>query len=237
MNATKKATLRAALKAALPVMVGYLFLGFGFGVLLREAGYGVLWAAVMSLVIYAGSGQYVGVGLLATGAGFLSALLTTVAVNARHIFYSISMLKTYQKAGKEKPYLIFALTDETYSLLCSGETPPGTDPRLFRLLVSLFNHSFWILGGMLGNFTGAVLPFDLSGFDFSMTALFVAAFASQWKHSRDHLPALTGIGCSLLCLLIFGAEHFLIPAMLLITAALLAVQKLRDRKGGAAHAD
>ncbi len=170
----KKAFIKSA-----PVLAGYVVLGIGFGILLRDAGYGLLWSLAMSALIFAGSMQYVGVGLLAGGASLISAALTTFMVNARHLFYSISMIGRYRDAGKYKPYLIFALTDETYSLLCDGETPDGADPNLYRFLVSLFDQCYWVTGCVLGSVLGAALPFGTEGIEFSMTALFVASFTEQ----------------------------------------------------------
>ena len=162
---TKKVLLEA-FKKTIPVMAGYILLGIGFGVLLRDAGYGVWWALAMSVFIYAGAMQYVGVGLIATGASIVDVIITSIAVNARHLFYSITLIKKYKGAGKKKPYLIFALTDETYSLLCDGSYPDGTDKHTYRFLVSMFNHFYWILGGVLGNVLGNIVPFDTSGIDF-----------------------------------------------------------------------
>ncbi len=216
----RKRALKRAFVKSLPVMVGYIVLGIGFGILLRNAGYGVLWAFAMSLFIFGGSMQYVGVGLLAGGATVINTIITTIMVNARHLFYSISMINRYKGAGRYKPYMIFALTDETYSLLCDEEVPDDIDVNLYRFLVSLFNHTYWIIGGVLGNLIGAVLPFSADGVAFSMTALFVAAFTEQWLSSKNHLPAVTGIICTTVSLLIFGKDNFLIPAMLMITAVL-----------------
>ena len=217
-------TVKAAFVKSLPVMAGYVILGIGFGILAWNGGYGLPWALAMSLLVYAGSMQYVGVGLLAGGASVLTVILTTVMVNARHLFYSISMFGHYKNSGRYKPYLIFALTDETYSLLCDGQVPEGMDPDRFRFLVSLFNHSYWVLGSVLGSLAGSVLPFSTAGIEFSMTALFIASFTEQWITAKDHLPALTGLVCTLLCLLVFGTEGFLIPAMVLITLLLLLLR-------------
>ena len=197
-------TIRQAFYTSVPVMAGYVVLGTGFGILMRNAGYGVLWTAAMSAFIYAGSMQYVGVSLLTGGASVLTTALTTIMVNARHLFYSISMIDTYKDAGQFKPYMIFALTDETYSLLCDGTTPDGTEPNLYRFFVSLFNQCYWVSGSVLGSLLGTVLPFPTTGIEFSMTALFVAAFTEQWLTTKDHVPALTGLLSTLLCLLVFG---------------------------------
>ena len=222
-------TIRQAFLKSIPVLAGYVVLGIGFGILMRDAGYGVLWTAAMSLFIYAGSLQYVGVGLLTGGASVLTTAITSLMVNARHLFYSISMIDKYKDAGQYKPYMIFALTDETYSLLCDGMTPSGVDTNQYRFLVSIFNHSYWVTGSVIGSLLGAVLPFSTEGIEFSMTALFVAAFTEQWLTTKDHVPALTGIICTLLCLVVFGKNNFLIPAMLLIT---LVLTLLRGREEG-----
>lgn len=220
--------MKLAFAKSLPVMAGYVVLGIGFGILLRSAGYGVWWAAAMGVFVYAGSLQYVGVGLLAGGAGILTTALTTLMVNARHLFYGISMVDRYKDAGPYKPYLIFALTDETYSLLCDGLVPEGVDPHLYRFLVSLFDQSYWVAGCVLGSLAGAVIPFSTEGIEFSMTALFVASFTERWLTECNHLPALVGLGCSVACLAAFGPESFLIPTMVLITAVLTI---LRGRMG------
>ena len=227
LSVKERKTIKQAFYSSIPVLAGYLILGMGFGILLRSAGYGVWWAAAMSLFIYAGSMQYVGVGLLSGGASLLTTVLTTVMVNARHLFYSISMVGPYKNTGKFKPYLIFSLTDETYSLLCDGRTPDGTDENRYRFLVSLFNHSYWVIGSILGSLLGAVLPFSTAGIEFSMTALFIASFTEQWLSTKDHTSALTGLLCTLVCLVGFGQEHFLIPAMLCIT---LVLTLLRGRE-------
>ena len=221
--------VRQAFLRSIPVMAGYIVLGIGFGILLRSAGYGVLWAFAMSFLIYAGSMQYVGVGLIAGGAPILTTALTTVMVNARHLFYSVSMIGRYQHA-RYKPYLIFALTDETYSILSDGRAPQDADPDLYRLLLSAFNHCWWVTGSVLGSLLGSVLPFNTEGIEFSMTALFIASFTEQWLTARDHIPALTGLLSALACLLIFGADRFLIPAMLLITL-ILSLLRTRIEQG------
>ena len=221
-------TVKNAFFKSIPVFAGYVVLGIGFGILLRSAGFGVLWAFAMSTFIYAGSMQYVGVSLLSGGASVITAALTTFMVNARHLFYSISMVDTYKDAGPYKPYLIFALTDETYSLLCDKKTPPGDDPDRYRFFVSLFNQCYWVLGSVIGSLLGAVIPFSTEGIEFSMTALFIASFTEQWLSTKDHVPALTGLICTLLCLVLFGPSRFLIPAMLLITLVLTLLRRREE---------
>ena len=224
----RKTIVRTALLDTVPVMTGYLFLGFGFGILMHQSGYGPGWAVAMSLFIYAGSMQYVGVSLLTAGAGVLTAALTTLVVNARHLFYGISMVEGYKGAGKKKPYLIFALTDETYSLV-SGKQLPEKDRIGYCFLVSLFDHMYWIGGTVLGSLAGALIPVDLAGIEFVLTALFVTIFVEQWLSNKDHRPAVTGVAVTLGCLLLFGRDVFLIPSMAVI-ALLLTVMK---KRGGA----
>lgn len=224
----KKSIIKKAFLKSLPVLAGYVVLGIGFGILLKKAGYGALWSFAMGAFIYAGSMQFVGVGLISGGASIVTTIITTFMVNARHLFYSISMIDKYKGSGKYKPYMIFALTDETYSLLCDGKTPEGEDPNLYRFLVTLFNHIYWISGCVLGSLIGSVLPFSTAGIEFSMTALFIASFTEQWLSNKDHIPAITGLFSTLICLLAFGKENFLIPSMLLITFVLTLLRKREE---------
>ena len=226
----KSNALRAALRDTLPVMTGYVFLGFGFGILMYQNGYGLLWSAAMSIFIYAGSLQYVTVSLLAEGAGLLTVALTSLVVNARHLFYGISMVDAYKGSGRKKPYLIFALTDETYSLVCGGRVPEGVSPQHYRLYVSLLDHLYWIGGTVLGALAGAVLPINFEGIEFVLTALFVTIFVEQWLSVKDHRPALIGAGSTLLCLILFGKDVFLIPSMVIIAATLPLLQKSKRRE-------
>lgn len=228
----KDKTIGYAFRASLPVMAGYLVLGMGFGVLLHDQGYSWWWAAVMSLLIYAGSLQYLAVDLMAAGAGIITTALMSLVVNFRHLFYGITMLERYKKAGRVRPYLVFALTDETFSLVCQGDLPDGVREKGYYFWVSLFNHCYWIVGSVLGTFVGNILGEHTQGIDFSMTALFVIIFIQQWETAKDHRPALIGLGGSLASLLIFGPDSFLIPGMVGITLALLAMRKFPARKEG-----
>ena len=216
-----KKTIKQAFIDTVPVMTGYLVLGFGFGIILKANGYGTLLAFIMSSVIYAGSMQYVAIGLLTGGASLITAAFTTLMVNARHLFYGISMLEKYKGMGKIKPYLIFALTDETYSLVCNNNLQmTDKEKKSYFFFVSLFNHIYWIVGSVSGAVIGSVVKFNSEGIDFALTALFLTVFIEQWRTSRKHAPAIIGVGVSALCLLIFGSENFLIPAMLVISLLL-----------------
>ena len=216
----KKAALRQAFLDTVPVMTGYLFLGFGFGILLNQSGYGVLWAFAMSAFIYAGSMQYVAISLMTGGASLLLTALTTLMVNARHLFYGISMVDAYKGTGRKKPYLIFALTDETYSLVSQNRVPEGISRHSYCFLVSLFDHIYWVTGSVLGSLAGALLPLNFEGIEFVLTALFVTIFVEQWLSTENHRPAITGVASTLVCLLIFGKDIFLIPSMVVIALIL-----------------
>ena len=225
----KKQGLLTAFRDTLPVMTGYIFLGIGFGILLEEKGYGIGWAFSMALFLYAGSAQYLLAGLLASRASVLSAAIATLLLKARHLFYGISMLDTYRDTGKAKPYLIFSLTDETYSLVSQNQPPEGIGRKTYCILVSVFNHIYWITGCVLGSLAGAALPAVPTGIEFVLTALFVTMFVEQWLSHKDHRPALIGVMSTVLCLLVFGKELFLIPSMGLI-ALLLTVARKTGRR-------
>ena len=213
-----KKDIKKALRDTLPVLSGYMVLGMGFGVLMQTNGYGFWWVFAMSALIYAGSMQYLAVDLLLGGASLISAALTTLMVNARHLFYGISMVDRYKGTGRKKPYLIFALTDETYSLVCSGNEDMSEGERhRYYFLVSVFNQIYWVFGSLIGALLGEIIPFSTEGIDFALTALFVTVFVEQWKSTKEHTPAIIGVVASVVCLLVFGAGDFLITAMLLIT--------------------
>jgi len=223
----KKNLIKTAFVATLPVMAGYLVLGIGFGMILKSKGYGIGWAFAMSFFIYAGSMQFVLIDLLTGGANLLTTALTTCLVNARHLFYSISMVDEYRGAGAKKPYMIFALTDETYSLTCAG-APEGVNKHAYYFAVSVFDQIWWVGGSVLGGILGSALRFNTEGIDFALTALFLTVFVEQWCSTKNHLPAVIGVLASVISLLIFGADSFLIPAM----AAILVLLSLNPKKRG-----
>ena len=221
---TKK-LFKKVLLNTLPVMTGYLVLGFGFGVLMSDKGIGIFWTFLASLIIYAGSMQFVLVNLITSGAGLIITAITTLMVNARHLFYGVSMVDKYKKAGRKKPYLIFALTDETYSLVCTEEVNDETKSHKYEFFVSLFNHFYWVTGSLFGAFFGQVISFNTKGIDFCMTALFITIFVEQWITSSNKIPALTGLVVTTACLLIFGKNLFLIPSMAIILVILIASRR------------
>ena len=187
--------LTAAFPATVPVLMGYLAIGMAFGLMLETAGYGVGWALLMSMTIYAGSGQYLGVSLLATGASLSQAAFLTLMINFRHLVYGLSMLEKFRGMGARKFYMIFSLTDETYALLSSARAPAGVEEHDYYFAVAMLDHSYWILGSVLGSVLGAALGLDTTGVDFAMTALFLVIAVGQWKKAGSHLPALLGGSC------------------------------------------
>lgn len=225
-----KATVKHAFITSLPVMAGYIVLGTGFGILLSAKGYSFWWALLMSVTVFAGSMQYVGVNLLAGGASVISAFLMTLMVNARHLFYGISMIENYRDLGWRKWYAIFGLTDETYSLVCGNpEFPDGVERKNFIFLLTLMNQCYWIFGSVLGAVLGNVIPFSTAGIDFSMTALFVIIFVEQWEKNRQHFPALLGLSVSIACLLLFGTDRFMVPSMIGISLGLFLFRNKMER--------
>ena len=218
--------LKKAFTDTIPVLTGYLALGAGFGIILSTQGYDWFWAPIMAITMFAGSMQYVAVDLLVSGAGFITVALTTLMVNARHLFYGISLVEEYKNLGWEKYYLIFGLTDETYSLVCStSDSVAQKDRKLYYGLVTLMDHCYWITGCTVGAVLGHFITFNTEGIDFVLTALFISIVVDQWLGTKEHSPAITGFAASAACLLIFGADKFLIPAMLTIMAALLLMRR------------
>ncbi len=221
----KSPALRRAFLDTLPVMTGYVFLGFGFGILMHQQGFGLFWAGAMSLFIYAGSMQYVAVSLLTSGASLLTCAMTAALVNARHLFYGISMVDAYRNSGKRKPYMIFALTDETYSLVSKSQLPEDISRHGYCLLVSVLDHIYWVGGTVLGSLAGSLLPINYEGIEFVLTALFVTIFVEQWQSVKDHRPAITGVAATVICLTVFGKDVFLIPSMIIIALTLTLMPK------------
>ncbi|MBQ9302412.1 AzlC family ABC transporter permease [Butyrivibrio sp.] len=209
----------AALKTSFPIMVTFLVLGSGYGILMEKHGFGPLWSVLSGIIIFSGTVQFVSIAMLGAGS-FGIAALTALMVSARHAFFSISMIGRYRREGKRKWYLYYALCDETYAMLSSDRCPEGVNKSGYRLLVTLFDQSSWIIGSFLGGVIGTYLNFDSTGIDFSMTALFTTVFIQQWLDARNHIPAILGLGATLLCRIIFGNDIFLIPAMIIIIGTL-----------------
>ena len=228
--------LAAAFPVTVPVLMGYLAIGIAFGLMLQEIGYNFIWAFFMSLTIYAGSGQYLGVTLLATAAGLGTVALMTLLINFRHLVYGLSMLEKFRGMGWRKLYMIFSLTDETYALLSSARAPVGVDPKNFYFAIALLDQSYWILGSVIGAVAGAVIPFSTEGVDFAMTALFVVIAVDQWKAYKKHLPALIGGAVTVVFLIIlgsvFGQDQMLLISLGVIVLLLLILRDRLEEKEG-----
>lgn len=222
---------RKAFPYTIPVFTGYLFIGIAFGVMYAEKGYNFLWAMLMSLLVYAGSGQYLAVNFFVPGISFVQVIFMTLMVNVRHIFYGISLLDRFHSMGKKRWYMIFGLTDETYSLLCTTKVPEDVDEEKFLFAISIMNQSYWVIGSVIGSLAGTLIPFNSEGIDFAMTALFVVIFVEQWMDKKNRVPEVIGVAAAFVCLQIFGADNFVLPSMLLIVL-LLFVGRTRLERGG-----
>lgn len=222
--------LAAAFPITVPVLMGYLSIGIAFGLMLEAAGYNFIWAFFMSLTIYAGSGQYLGVELLATGAALSQVALLTLLINFRHLVYGLSMLEKFRGMGKRKLYMIFSLTDETYALLAGSNPPPGVDARDFYFAVAILDQTYWVLGSVIGSVAGALLQFNTAGVEFAMTALFLVIAVDQWRSYRSHIPAILGAAATLVCLKLVGQDAMLLPALAIIVAVLLALRVRLEKK-------
>lgn len=207
---------KAAFPLTLPVMAGFFILGLAYGVLMQSVGLGYGWTFLMSFLVFAGSMQYVALTLFAASFSPIGALAVTLTVNARHVFYGLSMLDRLNGVGKFKPYIIFALCDESFSLLCSNEAPEGVDPGLFMFMISFLCRWYWIIASVCGALLGHLVAFSTKGLDFALTAMFIVIFLNQWEKKENRASSLVGIGCSLVSLIVFGGNNFIIPAMALI---------------------
>lgn len=220
--------LKKAIELTLPVCLGYVPLGIAFGVLLSEAGYGVLWSLLSAASIYAGSMQFVMVALLTSNASLVSCALLTFLVQSRHMFYGLSLINRYRKFPLFKRlYLIFSLTDETYSLMTSLKESDDDQDDQFVLLISFLNQTYWVTGCVLGGLLGNFIPFDTTGIDFVMTALFVTIVVDQYRNSKQHFPFWTGLMCGLICLAVLGADQFLLAALIFTVVILVLKQDER----------
>ena len=219
-----KQIIKQVFPQTIPVMAGYISLGIAFGLLQQSKGYGPIWAFLMSLFIYAGSAQFLAVELLAAGATLIQVALLTFLLNFRHLFYGLSMIEKYRGTGIRKFYLIFGLTDETYALLTGYKTPDGLRDKDYYFAVTLMNQVYWVLGCVLGSVAGSIIPFDMTGIDFAMTALFAVLVVEQWKTHKNHIPAILGFVITIAALYLFGADSFLIPALIVMSVLLLCLK-------------
>ena len=229
-----KKTLFAAFPNTIPILAGFLFLGMTYGIYMNVSGFSFWYPCLMSLTIFAGSVEFVAVNLLLGAFHPIQALAMTLMLNARHLFYGISMLDRFRGLGLKKIYLIFGMCDETFSINYTAEIPPDVDRGWFMFFVTLLNHLYWFAGATLGGIFGSFITFNTEGLDFVMTAMFVVIFLEQWLKEKRHESSLLGIGLSVLSLIAFGADGFLIPAMLSILAVLTLLRKPLTKGGASA---
>ena len=228
-----KKAFQYALVRSIPVMLGYIFLGIAFGLVLQKAGLGPGWAFLISLVVYAGSMQFALVGILTSGLGFVTTAVMTLFINSRHAFYGLTFIERFKKFKQAYPYMVFSLTDETYSLLCSMPRPEDFTDRQWDMaffFVSLLDHAYWIIGSVIGAGAGQLIPFDSTGIDFAMTALFVVIAVDQWKHARTYMPAVTGFVCGFLFLALVRSANFILPALAATVCVLLLSRKAIEKR-------
>ena len=216
---------RCAFPYTIPILAGFLFLGVTYGIYMNASGFCFLYPMFMSLTIFAGSAEFVAVSMLLGSFHPVQALAMTVMINARHLFYGISMLDKFRGLGWKKIYLIFGMCDESFSINYTANIPESVDRGWFMFFVTLYNHIYWFVGATLGGLFGSLIHFSTEGLDFVMTAMFVVIFMDQWKKEKEHVSSLIGLGVSLLCLIVFGADGFLIPAMLAIICLLSALRR------------
>ena len=231
MGKITKADVKAALRTSLPIMVTFIVLGVGYGVLMQKSGFGPFLSLLSGVVIFSGTAQFVSVTFLGNGSPVMAAI-TALMVSARHIFFSVSMIGRYRDEGKRKWYLYYALCDETYAMLSKDDYPAGVNRSAYRFLVTLFDQSAWVLGSFLGGCLGTLLAFDSTGIDFAMTALFTTVFIQQWLDAKCHIPAALGLTATLFCRILFGREWFLIPSMIVIIGTLTALRGRVEAAGG-----
>lgn len=229
---SKAATIKYAFKKSLPVLFGYLFLGSAFGIMLYDAGYNWVWAILISVAVYAGSGQFLLVSLLSSAASIPTVAMMTLFINSRHMFYGLSLIDKFKAGRWRYPFMIFTLTDETYSVNISVHSvPKNVDEPRARFLIGELDHLYWIAGSVIGSLLGQNLPIDFTGIDFSMTALFTVIFVDLIVDTKNRICGAVGLFCAFICLMIFGADKFLLPALILTVLLLVGAKPFLDKKG------
>lgn len=227
-------SLKAAFPHTVPILAGFLFLGMTYGIYMNVSGFNFVYPMLMSMTIFAGSVEFVTVNLLLGSFDPVQAFIMALMLNARHIFYGISMLDKFKGTGLKKIYLIFGMCDETFSVNYTADIPKDVDRGWFMFFVTLLNQIYWVAGATLGGIFGSFITFDTKGLEFVMTAMFVVIFLEQWLKDKNHFPALIGLGLSVLSLAVFGSSNFMLPAMFAILTALTILRKPFEKKGGEA---
>lgn len=231
---TKSRAFKAALPYTLPICAGFSFLGLAYGIYMNSMGFSFVYPMLMSLTIFAGSMEFVAASLMLIGFDPLNAFFLALMVNARHLFYGVSMIDKYRGTGKKKFYLIFGMCDESFCINCTAQPPEGVDRGWFMFFVTLLNHAYWFLGATAGGLLGSLITISTEGIEFVLVALFVVIFLDQWLKHKRHAPALIGLAASMACLVVFGATQFILPAMALILVVLTLLRKPLSKKEGTA---
>ena len=248
----EKSTWKTAFTKSLPIMGSYLFVSMAYGLVMQEAGYSYLWSLLTSFTVYTGAFQFVLATFLSSGASILTVALTALFMNSRQFFYGLTFVDDFRHMGKRYPYMICTMTDETYAINCSMLSTTERDPhdtegksltsklsdkqrRDIMFLVAIFCRSSWMIGAVLGGILGQLIPIQIEGIDFCMTALFVTILIDQWRSTKMHLPALIGGGCGLLLLFLIGADRFMLPALILVSGLLLILQRKIEPEEGTNH--
>ena len=226
-----KKAAAAAFPYTLPIFAGFTFLGLTYGIYMNVSGFSFWYPMIMSVTIFAGSAEFVAANMLLGAFNPIQALTMTLMINARHLFYGISMLDKFRGTGLKKIYLIFGMCDETFSINCTARLPDSVDRGWFMFFVTLYNHLYWFFGATLGGIFGSYIHFNTEGLDFVMTAMFVVIFMEQWLKEKRHFSSLMGLGLSLLCLIVFGSDHFIIPSMLAILGVLTLMRGMIEKEG------
>ena len=217
-------TLKTAFIKSIPIFCSYVFVSMAYGMMMASAGFPWYDSLLVSLTVYTGAFQFVLITFLSSGASLITIALTALLMNSRQSFYSLTFLKEFKQMGRRKLYMIHTMTDETYAVNCTLDLPKK-EKEDTMFLVALFSRCYWMIGSVLGGILGQIIPFDLTGIDFCMTALFLIIFIDQWEKAEKHTPVLTGLGIGILCLLIFGENRFMLPALLMVSALLLLFQR------------
>ena len=224
MKRFSSTTLKTAFVKSIPIFCSYVFVSMAYGMMMASAGFPWYDSLLVSLTVYTGAFQFVLIKFLSSGASLITIALTALLMNSRQSFYSITFLTEFKQMGRRKLYMIHTMTDETYAVNCTLDLPKK-EKEDTMFLVALFSRCYWIVGSVLGGILGQIIPFDLTGLDFCMTALFLIIFIDQWEKAEKHTPALTGLGTGVICLLIFGENRFMLPALLIVSALLLLFQR------------
>ena len=227
----KRKAFKAAFPHTLPIFAGFWFLSMAYGIYMNSAGFSFIYPMFMSMLIFGGSLEFVAVEMLLSPFAPLQVIIMTLLLQARHLFYGISMLDKFKGLGWKKPYLIFGMCDETFSINYTAEIPEDVDRGWFMFFVTLLNQFYWVSGATIGGLLGSLIKFDTTGIGFVMTAMFVVIFLDQWLKEKDHISSLIGIGVSVLCLAVFGSDSFMLPTMIIIVALLAALRKPLEKRG------